>query len=368
MIFSGFEFVSWHHLELYSNQTVEMNETKCELAFQLTYHPIYRLSQFYTFSISVLAAPALLYLMVKKLFRLHFHGNLKTLLIAYLISIFLYAVIVCFDFGYHFFVPFFVTSKCNLIIDKSLYKYIHVPTLFLLTTPMMFPIGFSIERFIAVGMSCRYEKTPTLLGPILPFLLPLPNILIFYSIFKNEKYDDSFISFLMLPNTSAVQFNNYIWYLLYLKIGNLVLNFFLLLMHRRLKTRYLLQKSSLSMRYAMEEILQSSKFTLAITFTHLLFFGTYTICSILVRVLGEPFFDSFINHSVARGVNCAIPTYNLVIVLVSFQSLRHLNSKRYLEVQTTVQLKTTGDEGARNYEEATINKWATITSGRMGAI
>ncbi|KAF1766011.1 hypothetical protein GCK72_005966 [Caenorhabditis remanei] len=122
------------------------------------------------------------------------------------------------------------------------------------------------------------------------------------------------------------------------------------------------------MRYAMEEILQSSKFTLVITFTHLLFFGTYTICSILVRVLGESFFGSFINHYVARGVNCAIPTYNLIIVLVSFQSLRHLNSKRSLEVQTTVQLKTTGNEGARNYEEATINKWATITSGRMRAI
>lgn len=125
--------------------------------------------------------------------------------------------------------------------------------------------------------------------------------------------------------------------------------------------RLLLHKTSLSTRYAIEEISQSSKFTLIITFTHLLFFGCNTICSILVRVLGEPFFGSFINHSVARGVNCAVPTYNLVIVVVGFVSLSKLNSRRQQEVQTTVQLKTTGKEGARNYDNITANQWATIT-------
>ncbi|PIC46914.1 hypothetical protein B9Z55_006443 [Caenorhabditis nigoni] len=164
----------------------------------------------------------------------------------------------------------------------------------------------------------------------------------------------------MLPNTSAPQFNDYLWYLLYLKMGNLVLNVILLLVHRRFKAMYQIQKSSLSMRYAMEEISKSSKFTLIITFTHLLFFGTYTVCSILVRVLGIPFFGSFLNHYVARGVNCAIPTYNLVIVFVVFTSLRHLNTKRSLEVQSTVQIVATGYEGAKNYEYATMNRWATI--------
>ncbi|PIC46916.1 hypothetical protein B9Z55_006443 [Caenorhabditis nigoni] len=225
---------------------------------------------------------------------------------------------------------------------------------------MMYPLAFSIERFIAIGMASRYEYTPTRLGPILGVLLPLPNLFMLYSIFKEEKFDDIFISFLMLPNTSAPQFNDYLWYLLYLKMGNLVLNVILLLVHRRFKAMYQIQKSSLSMRYAMEEISKSSKFTLIITFTHLLFFGTYTVCSILVRVLGIPFFGSFLNHYVARGVNCAIPTYNLVIVFVVFTSLRHLNTKRSLEVQSTVQIVATGYEGAKNYEYATMNRWATI--------
>ncbi|EGT40838.1 hypothetical protein CAEBREN_30344 [Caenorhabditis brenneri] len=341
-----------------------MNQTKCDLAFQLAYHPVYRIAQFYTFSISMIAAPSLLYFMVKRLFCLHFHGNLKTLLIAYFISIFLYAAVLCFDFGYHFLVPFVVTNKCSLIIDKGLFQTLHVPTLFLLTTPMWFPLGFMIERFIAMGMACRYEKTPTILGPVLVVVLLTPNFFIFHSIFENEKYDDIFISFLMLPNTSAVQFNNYLWYLLYLKIGNLLGNFVLLLVHKWFKSRYLQQKSTLTVRYAMEEISQSSKFTLIITFTHLLFFGTYTVCSILVRVLGQPFFGSFINHYVARGVNCAIPTYNFVIVFVAFKSLQELNSRRSMQIQTTVQIKTTGSEGYKNYADATVSRWATITSGR----
>uniref|UniRef100_A0A1I7U8L7 G protein-coupled receptor n=1 Tax=Caenorhabditis tropicalis TaxID=1561998 RepID=A0A1I7U8L7_9PELO len=183
--------------------------------------------------------------------------------------------------GYHFFAPFFISSPCELIINKRFFIIGHILVLFFLTAPMMFPIGFSIERFIATGMASRY------------------------------------------------------------------------------------QKSSLSTKYAMEEITQSSKFTLIVTFTHLLFFGVYTACSIFVRVLGQPFFGSFINFYVARGVNCAVPTYNLVIVIVGMITLRHLNTKRFQAVQATVRILSIGNEGARNYDDAITNQWATITASRV---
>ncbi|CAL2033469.1 unnamed protein product [Caenorhabditis brenneri] len=341
-----------------------MNETKCELAYQLAYDPIYRASQLYTFLISILAVPSLFRFLVKRLFSLHFHGNLKTLLIAYFISLLLYATILCFDFGYHFLVPCFVTEKCNLIIDRMLFRIVHIPTLFLLTLPMWFPLGFIIERFMAMGMPSRYERAPTIMGPVLVFLLVTPNFFIFYFIFQNETFDDVFISFHMLPITSAGKFSNYLWFLLYLKCGNFIGNFAFLLVHKWFKKRYLLQKSTLSVRYAMEEISQSSKFTLLITSTHLIFFGIYTACSLFVRVLGQTYFGSFISHYIARGFNCATPTYNFVIVIVASKYLEYLNTRRAERILSSVQIKSTGAEGYKNYEDAMVNQWATIASSR----
>ncbi|EFO97735.1 hypothetical protein CRE_16123 [Caenorhabditis remanei] len=340
-----------------------MNETKCELAYQLTYQPVYRASQFYTFGVSFLAVPALLAFIYKRILSLSFHGNLRVLLVAYFSSVLLYAIVLCFAFGYHAFSPFFIKSECGLIIDRTLFQIGHIVVLFCLTFPMMFPIGFTIERFVATAMSSSYENTRTLLGPILVIVLSLPNFYTFYRIFENEKFEDIFISFLMLPSTSATQFTNYLWTLLYIKFGNTMANMVLLIVHSILKPQY--QKSSLTTKYAMEEITKTSKFTMTITFTHLLFFGIYTACSLFVRVLGQQFFGSFINFYVARGINCAVPTYNLVIVIVGFISLYHLNRKRNQAVTTNVQMMSIGSEGAKNYDEAINNQWATVVSGKV---
>ncbi|EFO91491.1 hypothetical protein CRE_11912 [Caenorhabditis remanei] len=342
---------------------VEINQTKCELAFHVTYNPVYRLSQFYTFTVSFIAAPALFYLIKKRIISLPFHGNLKTLLIVYFISVFIYATVLCFAFGYHVISPFFISSACGLIVDKTVFQIGHILTLFSLTSPMIFPIGFTIERFIATGMASRYEYTPTRLGPILATLSLISNIVIFYFIFQNETFDDIFISFLMLPSTSATQFTNYLWSLFGIKVVNIICNLILIIVHSVLKPKY--QKSSLSTKYAMEEITQSSKFTFIITFTHLLFFGVYTICSILVRVLGQSFFGSLINFYVARGINCAVPTYNLVIVIVGFYSLHHLNSRRSKEVTSNIRIMAVGQQGAKNYDDAITSQWATITRGSV---
>lgn len=85
----------------------EINQTKCDLAFQISYHPIYRLAQFWTLSVSLLAVPSLLYFLLKRVLLLPFHGNLKCLLITYFSSIFLYALVLCFDF-----VSFFFEFQC----------------------------------------------------------------------------------------------------------------------------------------------------------------------------------------------------------------------------------------------------------------
>uniref|UniRef100_A0A1I7U8M0 Serpentine receptor class gamma n=1 Tax=Caenorhabditis tropicalis TaxID=1561998 RepID=A0A1I7U8M0_9PELO len=152
---------------------VELNQTKCELAFELTYHPYYRIAQFWSFFVSFLAMPSLIYFISKRVFTLPFHGNLKFLLNSYFIGTFLFATITCLNFGYHFFVPFFVTSKCDLIIEPTLFKYGHLFALIFMTIPMLLPCGFRIERFVALKMAHSYETTRTFLGPLLVFAMVL---------------------------------------------------------------------------------------------------------------------------------------------------------------------------------------------------
>lgn len=110
----------------------------------------------------------------------------------------------------------------------------------------------------------------------------------------------------------------------------------------------------------MQEISQSSRFTLIVTFTHLLFFGWYVSTILLIRTVGPDFFRGFINYTVMRGVYCATPTYNLVIVFIGFKALNHLNFKRNNKVQSTIQIKSTGQEGAENYDNAISNYWDSV--------
>ncbi|PIC46910.1 hypothetical protein B9Z55_006440 [Caenorhabditis nigoni] len=348
------------------NQTIlTINQTKCDLASEVTFHPFYRFAQFWTFFVSLLAIPALLYFLVKKICVLRFHGNIKFMLICYFFSSFLFATVVMLDFGYHFFVPFFASSKCQLILDSTLFKAGHLSMTLFMTIPMLLPIGFSIERFVALGMARSYENVRTLLGPVLVVVLILSDVNLIYNVFKNEKFDDPFISFILIPATSAAQFNNFFWFLLYVEITNFFCNCILLLVHSRLKNnfRFLRQRRTLSVRYELEEISQSSQFTLIVSFTHLLFVGWYLIAIISVRTVGKDFFGGYVPYTVARGVYCAVPTYNLIIVFVGIKSLQMMNLRRHNKVQSTVQMKTTGREGAKNYEVAISNYWSSVSSG-----
>ncbi|CAP24159.2 Protein CBR-SRB-3 [Caenorhabditis briggsae] len=252
--------------------------------------------------------------------------------------------------GYHTFVPFFAPSKCSLMIDPILFKWCHTFAMSLLTISMLLPIGFSIERFIALLMAEKYENIAL-------------DLTIVKFVYQNEKFSDTFLSFVLTPTASASQVNIYFSSLLAVKLFNLVCNCILIKIHMRIKKRYYRRTHSLSLRYELEEIVQSSKFTLIISFFHLVFFGWYLTVTITVRFLGESFLGGFLNYTVFRGMYCTVPTYSLVIVLVGFKSLRHLNIQRHNKVQSTVQIKSTGREGATNYDNAISNYWDSVSHG-----
>ncbi|KAF1766010.1 hypothetical protein GCK72_005965 [Caenorhabditis remanei] len=256
--------------------------------------------------------------------------------------------------GYQFFVPFIVSSKCSLIIDQSLFKYGHLSALVTMTIPMMLPVGFTIERFVALKMAHNYETSRLLLGPV------SLNIVILIAIYHDDPFTDNFISFILIPSNSARKFNMFFWFLIVVKFTNFACNCILLVVHNRMHKKHRKHSSSLSAKYEMEEISQSSQFTLIVTFTHLFFFGWYVTSILFTRTVGQDFFGGYINYTVMRGVFCATPTYNLVIVFIGFKALQHLNSKRNNKISTTVQIKSTGHEGAKNYDDAIANYWDSV--------
>lgn len=107
----------------------------------------------------------------------------------------------------------------------------------------------------------------------------------------------------------------------------------------------------------MEEIFQSSKFTLIVSFVNLLFFCVYLVSTLIVRTVGQSFFNGHVNYTVARSIYTAIPTNNLLIVFIGYKSLRHLNTRRHSKIQKTVRIKSTGTEGAKNYDDAIAKYW-----------
>uniref|UniRef100_A0A8R1DN42 Uncharacterized protein n=1 Tax=Caenorhabditis japonica TaxID=281687 RepID=A0A8R1DN42_CAEJA len=231
-----------------------------------------------------------------------------------------------------------------------------------MTAPMMLGVGFTIERVVAITMAQSYEHVRTFLGPMLVFVLVLLNATINYMNHRNETFEDVFISYILIPATSSQEWNNFFWFLLYVDIGNFISICVILITHTWWKKKHLRQNSSLSVKYEMNEIYTSSKFTFIISFSHMLFFGYYLSSALFVRTMGPTFFNGYLNFMVARGIFCIVPTYNLIIACVASMSLRVLSSKRHTKVQTTVRIKATGSEGAQNYDDVISKHWNTVSN------
>ncbi|ULU07063.1 hypothetical protein L3Y34_018682 [Caenorhabditis briggsae] len=262
--------------------------------------------------------------------------------------------------GYHFFLPFFVSSKCSLIIPRVLFEHGHLTSLVCMTIPMILPVGFTIERFVALIMARSYENVRTFLGPLLVLVLTVIDCSILYAIYHDDPFTDNFINFILIPSNSAQKFNMFFWALVVIKVTNFLCNSILLFIHKRMEKITIKHSSTLSTKYNMEEISQSSRFTLTVTFAHLLFFGWYVGSILFIRTVGPDFFGGTVNYSIMRGVYCATPTYNLVIVFIGIKAIRRLNVQRKNRISSTVQVKSTGDEGAKNYDNAISNYWDTV--------
>uniref|UniRef100_A0A8R1HMC9 Uncharacterized protein n=1 Tax=Caenorhabditis japonica TaxID=281687 RepID=A0A8R1HMC9_CAEJA len=123
--------------------------------------------------------------------------------------------------------------------------------------------------------------------------------------------------------------------------------------------------SSLTARYQLDEVFLSTQFVVRVVFAHVLLFGIYVITVITFRYYGSWLITDPIELVAIRGASIAlIATYNLAVVCAAVYFYMQIKTKTKVKFEGNVQLKTTGLDGARNYENAMFNVWNSL-AGRV---
>ncbi|EGT52524.1 hypothetical protein CAEBREN_07398 [Caenorhabditis brenneri] len=328
---------------------------ECLLAHQLNNDIYFLGSLFFSSVVSLIASPSLIYFIYSKLLTAKFHTNLKILLILYFGSLSLFSLGVSFGFGYRFVITFFVQNDCELLIDPIFFKYYHLGLLGLMTFSMLLPIGFAIERFIALFNAKIYEHSFKHLGSIISTILFAFEDLLLWLIYKDETFAGPHYALVLVPTTSATLFNLFFYFFIGVQLFSLVCTVIILIQNRRMAQKK--ENQTVSMRFVMIEVYEATRLMVVVGFLHVFFVGCYVVGGLTVRLLGPSYFDSVANYLIARAIYCSVPIYNLVIPLVGFKVMNDLEKKRKKEVNETIQLKSIGEEGMKNYQDLLKQIW-----------
>uniref|UniRef100_A0A8R1I551 Uncharacterized protein n=2 Tax=Caenorhabditis japonica TaxID=281687 RepID=A0A8R1I551_CAEJA len=121
--------------------------------------------------------------------------------------------------------------------------------------------------------------------------------------------------------------------------------------------------SSLTVRYQLEEIFLSTRFAVLVVFVHICFLGFYLTFVIGVRNYGYLMISDPITVTAFRAAAISlIATYNLIIGFVAVYLFKRIQKKKKGEIKGEVQMKATGRDGARNYDNAIFSVWNSLSS------
>ncbi|CAL2028844.1 unnamed protein product [Caenorhabditis brenneri] len=338
-----------------------MNEIPevCFSGYQLTYHPVYRISLFIHLIISIFSLIPLIYFVVFKLFKTGFHGNLKFLLASYFISVSLFSI----DFAAislsEILIPFFANHPCDLLIPSKYLKIVNSSVSFFMTLSTFFPVSITIERFIAMKSAENYEEQRVISGPILSIFNILLDAFTIYLIYRPETFEDGAISFVFFPKTLAPKMFIFFGVMLLMNFINLIFNTFLLRKNNRIHN----STSTLTSKYQREEVYQSTKFAIFVIFCHFLLFSLYIIGIFVLRYFGSFIVPDSTDLLAVRGAfSTMMPVYNLVVGSVAVYLNHKIKMKKNREIAGTIRLEATGNVGARNYDNAILDIWNSVST------
>ncbi|CAI2347680.1 unnamed protein product [Caenorhabditis sp. 36 PRJEB53466] len=331
--------------------------TTAPKAYQLTFHPIYRTSQYYQLTILSASICPLLYFIASKLWKSSFHGNLKWLLIGYFTSILIFSLVFAVETALQILIPLLSTSPCDLIISEAYYTLGNALFSLTMTMSTFFPISITCERFVAAKNATSYERTTVILGPALTVLVILLDSSIIFQIYTggNVTFSQGSISFIFFTDVIASRMYTFFWTMLCVNLVNLLLTSLLVRQNSRLKRE---GHVSLGTKYQLEEVYLSTKFAASVIFLHTLFFGGYICIAMLARYFGDQVITDPVDLTAIRaGLMTMIATYNFIIGTVAVYLYKRIRTKKSVQIAGTIQMKSTGNAGARNYDLAIFSIW-----------
>ncbi|EGT53158.1 hypothetical protein CAEBREN_13703 [Caenorhabditis brenneri] len=244
-----------------------------------------------------------------------------------------------------------------------------------MTLSTVFPITVTIERFVAMKKAKSYEKMKVILGPALVLIVILIDFSIIFYIYKDENFGTGSISFMIFPSSDAAPMFGLFFIILRLNILNFLFNLFLFRQNSHLKryaltvpvtftnTFYCRKNFTLATKYQLEEVYLSTKLVVSIIFSHAIFFAFYLFTMNLSGLIGKKLIEDPINLWALNGVLMSlIATYNLVIGILSIHLYNRIRAKKTIDINGKVQMKSTGNAGALNYDNAIFSIWNSASS------
>ncbi|CAI5441321.1 unnamed protein product [Caenorhabditis angaria] len=329
----------------------------CDFEYQIVTHYLYKFTQYYTAFVSLLVIIIMYLRLWKQLYKSVFQKNLKFLFFSFFGMIFIFSVLQFVLAMYQAIKPYFITNYCDLIYSQLSYRYLHILTLLSMSTTVFFPLVISFERLIAMSNTATYEYSKLLLGPILMLLAVSFNTTILFIVYDGETFSESTVTYTNIPSTSSTHMNMYYGFLLIVNLPNFAISLFIQKRNLYLKKRLQLD-ASLTRKYAVEEIIQSTKFTFGINMMHLTFFGCFLTFIFIFRSIRNGLFQDLVIQQVVRGLMLLpIPTINLPIVILCSYMLESFNRERSKKIAGSVKIKYTGAEGVKNHDDAIFQIW-----------
>ncbi|EFO83387.1 hypothetical protein CRE_02900 [Caenorhabditis remanei] len=270
--------------------------TNCSTIFHQAYNPIFRFSSIYQVVISISSIIPLGYFLIFKLLQSTFHWNLKTIFIGYFLSMILFSMFYTITAFIQTIKAFISTDPCDLSVIPFYHKRLLSAISFLLAVSTSSPFLITIERYYAMKTAEKYEKTPVILGPILVGINTLVNFGIMYNIFKDESFSDPSVSFSVYPPAAAqknisiycsVMFQIFTFSAILFFLNFIDVLFDIILLRQNIRLKKLLTNSSLTAKYQLEEVYQSTKFSVFLILIHITSFGVYVSAVVFFRYFGS---------------------------------------------------------------------------------
>ncbi|CAP38064.1 Protein CBR-SRB-11, partial [Caenorhabditis briggsae] len=329
----------------------------CTTQFLQAYNPIFRTSSFYQILVSGLSTFPLAYFLIFKLWPSSFHGNLKAIFVGYFVSLILFSIFYTVTATIQSLNPFIAHTNCDLLVPPFYHKILLSTISFLITLSTSFPFFITFERYFAIKFLEKYEQFIVILGPLLVNVNIIINFCIVFNIFQDEEFSEPSVSFSVNPPDAAQKMFTFYTILFILNIFDILLNFRLIFRNFQLKKA--LSNASLSVKYQLEEVYQSTKFSIFVIFVHIILFGIYVFLVVFFRYFGNLIVsDPYNLFGIRTFSSTMIPTYHLAIGIFSIYFFKKLKSQNLQT--TTIQMSSTGTSGAKNYEKAIFEIWNTV--------